>query len=105
MWSVAGRRLWSYFQRVRFCYTGYPWIEGLRFGQVRHIRWRRWPEIYALGWNYEPLGARGWCSEDRYDCHRWSQGKFRLCGPFCIQTPWIRHDMFGNGRMGVHHGG
>jgi hypothetical protein len=107
MRSVLGRRLWAYFQRVRFCYTGYPWIEGLRFGDVRNISRSRWGEVYALGWDYEPMGKSGWCSPDRYDCHRFSQGKFRLCGPFCVQTktPWIRHDMFGNGRMGVHHGG
>ena len=104
---LTGQRLWSYFQRVRFCYTGYPWIEGLRFGDVRNISRTRWGEVYALGWDYDPMGATGSCSQDRYHCKRWSQGKFRLCGPFCVQTktPWIRHDMFGNGRMGAHFGG
>jgi hypothetical protein len=106
-YSVAGRKLWTYFQWVRFCYTGSPWIEGGRIGRVTTISRNRWGETYALGWDYDPMGATVWRSDDRYEARVWSQGKFRLCGPFCVQTktPWIRHYLFGNGRIGVKRGG
>lgn len=101
--SLAGRKLWTYFQWVRFCYTGSPWIEGGRIGKVTTISRERWGEVYALGWDYDPMGATLWRSEDGYEARVWSQGKFRLCGPFCVQTqtPWIRHYLFGNGRIGI----
>jgi hypothetical protein len=105
--SLAGRKLWTYFQWVRFCYTGSPWIEGGRIGKVTTIARNRWGETYALGWDYDPMGATIWRSDDGYEARVWSQGKFRLCGPFCVQTktPWIRHYLFGNGRIGIKRGG
>lgn len=91
--NVLGQKLWSYFQKIEWCYNGTYITAKTRL---------RWAEVYFPGWefkghigNYESGGVGYW------SYRAWTQGKFSFC-PLnlgCIQHvyPWIDMTVYANG--------
>lgn len=94
-YNLLGGKLWSYFQRIDWCYNG---------SKVTSTYRNRWGETYYPFWNWQHNGnsTSGGTGSTYY--YAWTQGQFALCvngqGWGCIQYsyPWVdqRGDKNGN---------
>lgn len=97
--SLIGLDLWAYFQRIQWCVGG---------GKITSTHRSRWAEVYAPGWQFQShigsdtSGGRGSRSYTAF-----TQGKFRLCLVYCVQspTPWIRQTGRADGSYSATAGG
>lgn len=90
-YSYAGVHLWSYFQRIDWCWDGSTITSKTR---------TRWAEIYAPGWEFVGhIGNSESGSVGQWFYRAWTQGHFRLCGGgTCWNVyPWIDMTVYGDG--------
>jgi hypothetical protein len=91
--NSLGQKLWSYFQKIDWCYNG-SWITS---------KFRvRWGEVYFPFWEFKGHIGNSESGGVGYWSYRaWTQGKFALCAPYvgCAQYkyPWIDMTVYANG--------
>jgi hypothetical protein len=98
--NIFGTALWRYYQQQGFCY------DGIRITSL--YDWRRWAEVYVSGWDFVGhVDRRITGRSGTWHYGTWTQGKFRLCFQFCVDTklPWVDIDVYGNGGWSHKTGG
>lgn len=99
--NAFGQKLWSYFQKIDWCYNGswITWKSRIRWGEVYFPFW----EFKGHIGNYESGGVGYW------SYRAWTQGHFALCVPYlgCSQHtyPWIDMTVYANGGWSWTAGG
>jgi hypothetical protein len=98
--SLIGLDLWAYYQRIHWCFN--------KKGTITDTNRTRWAEVYAPGWDFRGhIGSSisGGVGSKFYTA--FTQGQFRLCLVYCVQTktPWIRQTGRGDGTYSVTTGG
>ena len=96
-----GSVLSRFFQTIRWCYTGVPWAPYAG-GKITWINVNNSGATPVVGWTYEGIiGSDGYGGAGDNVAMRQREGKFRLCGAFCVQTwtPLIVQKVWGTGQF------
>jgi hypothetical protein len=92
--NSLGDKLWSYFQKINWCYDGSKITSKTRL---------RWGEVYYPGWQFAGhIGNLEQGGVNQWSYRAWTQGEFKLClgGDIgCVQYkyPWIDMTVYGDG--------
>jgi hypothetical protein len=99
--NVLGMRLWSYFEKINWCYSS---------GKISSKSRTRWAEVYAPFWAFKGhIGSTESGGVGSSSYRAWTQGSFALCAPYvlCAQNryPWIELTVFATGTASARKGG
>lgn len=90
--SGMGIHVYSYFQRIDFCYDG-EWITSYSRS--------RWGEVYTPNWHFRGHVAQSQQGGVGYNLYRsWTKGHFQLViGDWVVDNdyPWIEMTVYGDG--------
>lgn len=98
--NLLGMKLWSYFQKIDWCYNGSTITSRTR---------TRWGETHFPGWSWKGhIGSSTSGGVGSTFYRAWTQGHFCLVEYFsCVQNayPWIDMTVRGNGTWSYTAGG
>lgn len=96
---LIGIFAWKYKARIYWCWNG---------RKITSFRYRRWAEVYVPFWDFKGhIAKSGYGGEGLTYATRFTQGKFKQCAQFCVQTktPWIRQTVTRKGGWSADTGG
>ena len=96
---LIGIFAWKYYARIYWCWNG---------EKITSFRYRRWAVVNVPTWDFiGHIAKSGYGGAGLTYATRFTQGKFKQCATFCVQTktPWIRQTVTRKGDWSYDTGG